>query len=112
MNLDLAAPQGPRGFPCSDECRCETIDTKISQSIVVDLYERLIFRGFPTESTVDATVVFVHRLFEALRKDTLVRPRSEILEELSNFSECTQLIRHIRTTFSNTWAVIQQRLSC
>jgi len=102
--LSIAAPDGPRGFACVDECQCTSSAARLASRLYVEIVERF---------TVDMEHGEQHlvTLTNALRLDLANRPtrefRSKLLAQADVIvSQTNANIAHTRAEWPGVSAVV------
>jgi hypothetical protein len=108
-SLAMAAPNGPQGFPCVDECHCDdTIH-------VAQLFEALMEEGL--DITLQLREKLMAELTWALRKDRTISMRDmrqwqQDVGPLARWrtivSDTNARVAHVRALYPNTWKVIKE----
>lgn len=106
--LSMAAPGGPLGIECVDECRCD-------ERAIHDLHQVLMEQSHPATEEHELVKKLLVDLKSALRQDqsklssrTLLT--QELLRDLAEWrvvvSRHTSRVAHARMAFPTTWSVI------
>lgn len=109
MALSMAAPGGPVGFECVDECRCD-------ERAVHMLHQSMMDMEHPSSTRTEALPQLLKDLREAIRRDhvlhdTRLTITDELLRDLASWrvivSRHTGRVAYARLLYPSTWAVIE-----
>lgn len=107
--LSFAAPQGPRGFSCQDECRC----SDAAERGAVMIHQALVEQHFAAASRMSGGKELLTRLQAALHDEPalakLDTAKARLLARHGTIvSAVNSEVAHARGEFPEVWKIIRE----